>query len=251
MSRSPAPLPKYPSVCARFLPNGLGGECAPAFMTRAAHVWGEPPDFSDNTVVHTKKTRSFLHDASIRFQNDTVEGVSIRIQLERGGSKIRSALWEKWIRACWFPADGYKFCIIYYSIFISTSRQGGINGLIKLTGRGATIVCFHCEEKQRYYSCKRLRDCPSIRYLITDGASEASVFTMQFRTVLDVKVVDVEKRRNPSKHYVSWLPIHLASFSNLMLRYRKTHLDNDKEHFCNVINTSTILFRPLKKSAGT
>eukprot|EP00064_Thunnus_orientalis_P000910 superscaffoldBa00000055_g911 len=25
---------------------------------------------------------------------------------------------------------------------------------------------------------------------------------MQFRTVLDVKVVDVEKRRNPSKHYV-------------------------------------------------
>lgn len=26
---------------------------------------------------------------------------------------------------------------------------------------------------------------------------------MQFRTVLDVKVVDVEKRRNPSKHYVS------------------------------------------------
>ncbi|KAK1887117.1 SH3 and PX domain containing protein 2A [Dissostichus eleginoides] len=25
---------------------------------------------------------------------------------------------------------------------------------------------------------------------------------MQFRTVLDVKVVDVQKRRNPSKHYV-------------------------------------------------
>lgn len=30
---------------------------------------------------------------------------------------------------------------------------------------------------------------------------------MQFRTVLDVKVVDVEKRRNPSKHYVS-IPPH-------------------------------------------
>lgn len=29
---------------------------------------------------------------------------------------------------------------------------------------------------------------------------------MQFRTVLDVKVVDVEKRRNPSKHYVSPRP---------------------------------------------
>lgn len=27
---------------------------------------------------------------------------------------------------------------------------------------------------------------------------------MQFRTVLDVKVVDVEKRRSPSKHYVSF-----------------------------------------------
>ncbi|KAI3352560.1 hypothetical protein L3Q82_005211 [Scortum barcoo] len=26
---------------------------------------------------------------------------------------------------------------------------------------------------------------------------------MQFRTVLDVKVVDVEKRRSPSKHYAS------------------------------------------------
>ena len=32
---------------------------------------------------------------------------------------------------------------------------------------------------------------------------------MQFRTVLDVKVVDVEKRRNPSKHYVSELPVCL------------------------------------------
>lgn len=120
--------------------------------------------------------------------------------------------------------------ISFASFITRSSRQGGINGLIKLTGRGATIVCFHCEEKQRYYSCKRLRDCPFIRYLISNGASEASVSTMQFRTVLDVKVVDVEKRRNPSKHYVSWLPIHLASFSNLMLRYRKTHLDNDKEH---------------------
>lgn len=27
---------------------------------------------------------------------------------------------------------------------------------------------------------------------------------MQFRTVLDVNVVNVQKRRNPSKHYVSW-----------------------------------------------
>jgi len=73
--------------------------------------------------------------------------------------------------------------------------------------------------------------------LTTNGAPEASVFTMQFRTVLDVKVVDVEKRRNPSKHYVSWLPIHLASFSNLMLeigRRRKTHLDHEKEHFCKI-----------------
>lgn len=26
---------------------------------------------------------------------------------------------------------------------------------------------------------------------------------MQFRSVLDAQVVDVEKRRNPSKHYVS------------------------------------------------
>lgn len=26
---------------------------------------------------------------------------------------------------------------------------------------------------------------------------------MQLRTVLDVNVVDVQKRRNPSKHYVS------------------------------------------------
>ncbi|KAL3067492.1 hypothetical protein OYC64_017257 [Pagothenia borchgrevinki] len=31
---------------------------------------------------------------------------------------------------------------------------------------------------------------------------------MQFRTVLDVKVVDVQKRRNPSKHYVSCLPAY-------------------------------------------
>lgn len=30
---------------------------------------------------------------------------------------------------------------------------------------------------------------------------------MQLRTVLDVKVVDVEKRRHPSKHYVSVLPV--------------------------------------------
>lgn len=29
---------------------------------------------------------------------------------------------------------------------------------------------------------------------------------MQLRTVLDVNVVDVQKRRNPSKHYVSFLP---------------------------------------------
>ena len=33
---------------------------------------------------------------------------------------------------------------------------------------------------------------------------------MQFRTVLDVKVVDVEKRRSPSKHYVSSLPVCLS-----------------------------------------
>lgn len=37
------------------------------------------------------------------------------------------------------------------------------------------------------------------------------IFKMQFRTVVDVKVVDVEKRRNPSKHYVS-----TANYSNLL-----------------------------------
>lgn len=33
---------------------------------------------------------------------------------------------------------------------------------------------------------------------------------MQFRTVLDVKVVDVEKRRSPSKHYVSFTSVNTA-----------------------------------------
>lgn len=108
---------------------------------------------------HKGRTRSFMTRRS-GFQNDTVERVSIRIQLDRGGSRIRSALWGKWIRECAFPADGYKFGIIYYSVFVTTLRQGGINGLIKRTGRGATIVCIHWGEEHRYYSCKRLRDCP-------------------------------------------------------------------------------------------
>lgn len=34
---------------------------------------------------------------------------------------------------------------------------------------------------------------------------------MQLRTVLDVKVVDVEKRRHPSKHYVS-ITLHIKAF---------------------------------------
>lgn len=47
---------------------------------------------------------------------------------------------------------------------------------------------------------------------------------MQFRTVLDVKVVDVEKRRNPSKHYVSGLallrPCHLIHLCPIELYQR-------------------------------
>lgn len=35
---------------------------------------------------------------------------------------------------------------------------------------------------------------------------------MQLRTVLDVNVVDVQKRRNPSKHYVSFLFFFLSAF---------------------------------------
>lgn len=39
---------------------------------------------------------------------------------------------------------------------------------------------------------------------------------MQLRTVLDVKVVDVEKRRSPSKHYVSHLhPPHLVPLTSV------------------------------------
>lgn len=40
---------------------------------------------------------------------------------------------------------------------------------------------------------------------------------MQFRTVLDVKVVDVEKRRTPSKHYVS-VPLRPPSVSRSHVR---------------------------------
>ncbi len=106
------------------------------------------------STPHKGRARAFMTCRS-GIQNDTVERVSIRIQLGRGGSRIRFALWEKWIRECAFPADGYKFCMIYYYIFISTLRQGGINGRTD----GATLVCFHWEEEHRYYSCKRLRDC--------------------------------------------------------------------------------------------
>lgn len=38
---------------------------------------------------------------------------------------------------------------------------------------------------------------------------------MQLRTVLDVNVVDVQKRRNPSKHYVSFFLFFLPLFQRL------------------------------------
>ncbi|XP_065151468.2 SH3 and PX domain-containing protein 2A isoform X1 [Paramisgurnus dabryanus] len=46
---------------------------------------------------------------------------------------------------------------------------------------------------------------------------------MQFRTVLDVKVVDVEKRRNPSKHYVYLINVTYSDSSSHIIyrRYSK------------------------------
>ncbi|XP_064173234.1 SH3 and PX domain-containing protein 2A-like isoform X2 [Anguilla rostrata] len=46
------------------------------------------------------------------------------------------------------------------------------------------------------------------------------MFTMQFRTVQDVKVVDVEKRRNPSKHYVYLINVTYSDASSHVI-YRR------------------------------
>ncbi|XP_043992464.1 SH3 and PX domain-containing protein 2A-like [Gambusia affinis] len=46
---------------------------------------------------------------------------------------------------------------------------------------------------------------------------------MQFRTVLDVNVVDVQKRRNPSKHYVYLIKVTYSDSSSHVIyrRYSK------------------------------
>ncbi|KAJ8402757.1 hypothetical protein AAFF_G00364290 [Aldrovandia affinis] len=52
------------------------------------------------------------------------------------------------------------------------------------------------------------------------------MFTMQFRTVQDVKVVDVEKRRNPSKHYVYLINVTYSdSSSHVIYRRYSTFFD--------------------------
>ena len=60
---------------------------------------------------------------------------------------------------------------------------------------------------------------------------------MQFRTVLDVKVVDVEKRRNPSKHYVSCLP-QLDQCPSYL--FPSIHLEN-----CNLIHFLAVIERTM------
>lgn len=56
---------------------------------------------------------------------------------------------------------------------------------------------------------------------------------MQLRTVLDVNVVDVQKRRNPSKHYVSCLfaPFLRVRFWKSSTKCPQTFI-NDNYHFC-------------------
>lgn len=52
------------------------------------------------------------------------------------------------------------------------------------------------------------------------------MLTMQFRTVQDVKVVDVEKRRNPSKHYVYLINVTYSdSSSHVIYRRYSTFFD--------------------------
>ncbi|GAA6225855.1 SH3 and PX domain-containing protein 2A-like isoform X1 [Lates japonicus] len=69
---------------------------------------------------------------------------------------------------------------------------------------------------------------------------------MQFRTVLDVKVVDVEKRRNPSKHYVYLINVTYSdNTSHIIYRRYSKFFDLQKPSLVSHRPTLTTASQPL------
>lgn len=62
-----------------------------------------------------------------------------------------------------------------------------------------------------------------VAFTVFLGANPSWFVKMQLRTVLDVNVVDVQKRRNPSKHYVSCL-LALCFFCHVQVAVNLTNV---------------------------
>ncbi|KTF85351.1 hypothetical protein cypCar_00010626 [Cyprinus carpio] len=72
---------------------------------------------------------------------------------------------------------------------------------------------------------------------------------MQFRTVLDVKVVDVEKRRNPSKHYVYLINVTYSDSTSHIIYRRYSKFFDLQLCLYGVLGSSVSIYVLLRQTA--